>query len=423
MAVAAPSRFGVTALDASAPPPVDVPVQTGFAFPPPAGPPIAPHPGWAPPVPPPPVPPPPSGSDGRLLDRRAGILVAIAIGLGAVMQGIGSLLGNRSSIEPATLIRYDLVLTLGLYAVVAVMIVSQITPSVSLRWGTGRLVSRAAIGVAVGAGLSGVLLWLISAGSGHLRPDPRIVLLMSEGDATHIVITVLITCLAAPLIEETLFRGLLLESIRPRGTAPALLLSAFAFAIWHLNSAALIYYSAMGAVLGGLYIKRGLAASIAAHVGFNGVLTVAAIAVVLGPSHVVDVDGVAMTAPSGWSVVTNATVESFGIDAALRGPDDAIVEVIGGPYGRPFSADTEAAQLQAAGLLPSEFNVDVSSVREMTLPVGQAVEADVTIEGQPGSVVTFASDDRSVAVVFLNAGSSKAKSDFTRMLESIHPSP
>lgn len=425
LAATAASRFGVAAVPAQASArPLDGAGSSAHgpaAAPPPESswaPPAQP-PGWAPPVVPPPPPPPP-GADGRLLNGRAAVLVVVAIVLGAVMQGVATLLGHHTSIEPDTLIRYDIVLTLALYAVVATMIVSQITPSVRLRWGQGPLPLRIAIGLGIGAGLSGVLLFLVSASAGHLRPDPRIVLTMSEGDATHIVLTVLITCAAAPLIEETLFRGLLLESLRSHNTAAALVVSAFAFAIWHLNTAALIYYSAMGAVLGGLYIKRGLAASIAAHVGFNGVLTVAAIAVVLGPAHDVSVDGVTFTAPSGWSVQSNVTAQTFGIDALLSGPDSAVVEVIGGPPGETFDPSGEAARLQSAGsFFPSEVSLDATTVREISLPIGQAVEADISIEGRSGTVVVFGSEQRTLAVMFLNAGSEKARADFAKMLHSI----
>jgi membrane protease YdiL (CAAX protease family) len=177
------------------------------------------------------------------------------------------------------------------------MVVMQITPNVRLRWGGGSLPVRLATGVALGAGLSLVLLGLVSAAAGHLSPDPRIVLLMSEGDPTHIVLMVLITCIAAPLVEETLFRGLLLEALRPRGRGLAIVGSALAFAIWHFIPSALIYYGVLGAGLAAIYLWRGLAASMAAHAGFNGVLTVAAIVVVLGPAHPVAFGGVSFTAP------------------------------------------------------------------------------------------------------------------------------
>jgi hypothetical protein len=261
---------------------------------------------------------------------------------------------------------------------------------------------------------------MVSGSAGHLRPDPRIVLLMSEGDVTHILVTVLISCAAAPLIEETLFRGLLLESLRPRDTAVALIVSAMAFAVWHLTPAALVYYTAMGAVLGWLYLKKGLAASMAAHVGFNGVLTVAAIFVVLGPAHTVNLDGVSFKAPSGWSVESSVTAENIGAAAVVRGPDDALVEVIEGPVGEQFDPDATASRLQSEALpFQSQLSLNRATVREESLPIGRAVEADVSVDGRSGSVVLFPAADRPFAVVFLDAGSERAMADFPKILDSL----
>jgi membrane protease YdiL (CAAX protease family) len=391
----------------------------------------------APPVaPPPPPPPPPPGwapaepvarytedearRDGRLLDRKAAVLVAIAIGLGGILQVVAVELAHRRSIEPDTLIRYDLVLTLGLYAVVAAMIVSQITPSVRLRWGDGPLWLRIGIGAGAGVGFSLVLLALISAASGHLQTDPRIVLLMSEGDPTHIAVTVFIGCIAAPLVEETLFRGLLLESLRPRGKALAIFVSAAAFAVWHLMPASLIYYAALGAALGGLYLKRGLACSIAAHVGFNGVLTVAAIMIVLGPSHLIEFGGLKMTAPSGWSVDTSPAVALSGADVVLVGPSDAELEVVPGPAVNGVSAQIVAQRLADSRLqLQPGLVVDTSTVRLLPVPVGQVVEVSMTAQGRAATLGLLVTQNQSYELVFLGAGSVKAENDFTHMLASL----
>jgi hypothetical protein len=131
------------------------------------------------------------------------VLVAIAIGLGVINQLVALALAHYTSLDNAALIRCDLVLTLGLYAVVGVLIVSQISPAIRLRWGDGPLVNRVGFGAAVGVGISLVLLALVSAASGHLQSDPRVVLMMSEGDPTHILVMVLITCVAAAREVET----------------------------------------------------------------------------------------------------------------------------------------------------------------------------------------------------------------------------
>lgn len=348
------------------------------------------------------------------------MMVALAIGLGGIVQLIALGLTHINGIEPSTLLRYDIVLTLGLYAGVAAMVVSQITPSVRLWWGEGPLGIRVAIGAGVGAVLSGTLLFLVSAGAGHLDPDPRIVTMMSEGDVAHIVLTAFISCLAAPLVEETLFRGLLLESLRPRGARYALVVSAFAFAAWHLMPAALIYYTAMGFVLGRIYLKRGLAASISAHVAFNGVLVIAALAVVLGPSHTFTVNGLTLRAPSGWS--QHATSNPFlGVPDRLDGPAGSMIEVVAGPEGELVEPTVLADELRADRL---PFNTDVvvdrSTVREITLPVGVADEVDVSYDGYDGDLVFVPGSTRTFGLLFMGGGSEKAKADFTSILDSIH---
>lgn len=360
--------------------------------------------------------------DGRLLDRKAGVLVAVAIGLGGVMQLVALALAHVTSIEPEALIRYDIVLTVGFYAVVAAMIVSQITPSVRLRWGDGPLAVRIGLGATVGVGISLVLLGLVSAAAGHLQSDPRIVLLMSEGDATHIIIVVFIGCVVAPLVEETLFRGLLLESLLPRGKPAAIFVSAAAFAVWHFMPASLVYYAALGATLAGLYIKRGLACSIAAHVGFNAVLTIAAISIVLGPSHVIQVEGLTMTAPSGWSVAAGPTAGLSGA-AMLIGPDDAQLEIAVGPAVHNVDPDAVANRLRSGDLpLAAGLTVDTNSVSEVGTLAGDVVEVGFTVDGRQGTVALLAGEGQSYELLFLSAGSEKAQADFSRMVASMQVS-
>jgi membrane protease YdiL (CAAX protease family) len=358
--------------------------------------------------------------DGRLLDKRALRLVAIAIGLGGVMQVVGVVVGKDTHLEPSVLIGIDIVMTLAFYGVVAAMVVMQITPNVRLRWGNGSLVVRLVTGLVLGAGTGGLLLALVSAAVGHLSPDPRFLLLMSEGDPTHIVLVLLIACVAAPLVEETLFRGLLLEALRPRGTAVAVVVSALGFAIWHFIPAALVYYGFMGAGFAVIYLKRGLAASMAAHAGFNGVLTIAAITIVLAPAHLVSVGSLSFTAPGGWSTVASPTVQTTGRLLDLRGPSDAEVAVIELPVATSDTADQLADRLQqGTGRLSSSLGGPVTNVRETTTPVGTAVEVDIDVSSHHGDAVLLPVNGAVYELIFLNAGSVKATEDFSRMLGSM----
>jgi membrane protease YdiL (CAAX protease family) len=447
-AAAAPQALAAPPPPPSAPPSTRFPPPTSSRFPPPASDrfpapassrfPPPPSAQLPPPPPPPPVPDsapagwvPTAGPtetytaadakrDGRLLDHRAAVLVVASIGLGGVMQLVALALSHITSIEPEALIRYDIVLTLSMYATVGVMIVSQITPSVRLRWGDGLLVSRIGIGAAVGIGISLALLGIVSAADGHLQSDPRMVLLMSEGDPTHIIVTFLIGCAIAPLVEETLFRGLLLESLRPRGKAVAIIVSAGAFAVWHFMPSSLIYYAALGAVLGGLYLKRGLACSMAAHVGFNAVLTVAALSIVLGPSHTIDVAGLTVTAPSGWSVQTGTAVNGGFGAASLVGPDDAQIEIIGGEVVSHVSAADIAAALENKQLpLPPGLTLDSNEVGEIHSPAGRLVEVGLTADGRHGTLAVLVKHNRSYEVIFLSAGSDRAVRDFHTIMTTL----
>jgi membrane protease YdiL (CAAX protease family) len=371
--------------------------------------------------------PPDPAAEGRLLSGRALAMVAISIGLGIVIQLVALALSHDHHINQDTMIRADIVLTVVLYAVVATVVISQITTKVRLRWGEGSPVVRIAIGLTIGAGVSGVLLWAISSSAGHLAPDPRVVLLMSTGDAVHIIVVTVLTCVAAPLIEETLFRGLLLESLRRYNTGMAVVVSAMFFAVWHLSPRALIYYTLMGVLLGVIYVKRGLVASIAAHVGFNGVLGVASIIVVLGPGHSYDVDGLRLSIAGGWTQEDVGT--GGGLDFApsllLQGPDGSAISVNAGVGQEPFNPDTVKQRLSTESLpLPPGSSFDAASVREVTLPtVGVSVEADFSYESNRGELVFCAMQGQDFVITFVNGGSPKADADFTKMLDSLQLSP
>jgi membrane protease YdiL (CAAX protease family) len=350
------------------------------------------------------------------------VLVSLSIGLGGLMQLVAYGLSRDDSINQDTLIRVDLVLTLVLYAVVGTLIVSQITPKIRLRWGDGPLALRIANGAVLGLLLGGGILALVSSIAGHLAPDPRIVLLMSGGDPTHVIVMSLLTVVVAPLVEETLFRGLLLESLRGRGKTTAILGSAVFFAVWHFIPTAIPYYVALGAGLGGLYIKRGLASSMAAHACFNGVLTVAAIFVVLGPGHTYDVEGLEITAPSGW---TDVGPHPGGVIdfLALEGPDGSGVSVNPIFADQPFDADQSAERLRESPDLASDgATIDAASIREVQIPgVGESVEADVSVAANHGEMLLFGADGHDYVLVFVNGGSAKADRDFTKMLASLQP--
>lgn len=81
------------------------------------------------------------------------------------------------------------------------------------------------------------------------------------------VVSVITVCLVAPVIEEMLFRGVILRSFLLNYSAPnAIILSSLLFAIFHLTISQLPAAFILGCLLGWLYLRtRSLWPSILAH--------------------------------------------------------------------------------------------------------------------------------------------------------------
>ena len=83
--------------------------------------------------------------------------------------------------------------------------------------------------------------------------------------------------LFVPVVEEWLFRGIVLERLRRFGRFPAVMISAFAFGTFHLLNAGTHFYALVpptvaGLVLGCAYLAGGLRISVLAHIGYNEIL-------------------------------------------------------------------------------------------------------------------------------------------------------
>ncbi len=85
--------------------------------------------------------------------------------------------------------------------------------------------------------------------------------------------TLLTVVVMAPIFEELLFRGVLLESLRLRyGVVTAWVLSSFLFGLVHLHPTIAVNAMIMGLVLGFIYIAtRSLWASVALHAANNAI--------------------------------------------------------------------------------------------------------------------------------------------------------
>jgi membrane protease YdiL (CAAX protease family) len=91
-------------------------------------------------------------------------------------------------------------------------------------------------------------------------------------------VPIFFTCVAAPLLEEMLFRGVILRSfLHQYSRKQAIVWSALIFGLAHLNAYQCVTAFILGLVLGWLYERtRSLWPSILLHAAFNGYVTFSA---------------------------------------------------------------------------------------------------------------------------------------------------
>lgn len=68
---------------------------------------------------------------------------------------------------------------------------------------------------------------------------------------------ILCAVIISPIIEEILFRKVLLENLLPYGTCKAVLLSGFLFGVMHLNIEQLLYSTFVGCICGAIVVRTG----------------------------------------------------------------------------------------------------------------------------------------------------------------------
>ncbi len=99
-------------------------------------------------------------------------------------------------------------------------------------------------------------------------------IVVGQLDGITIFLTILSTAFFVPVIEEYVFRGVVLEVLRPFGTDFAVVASAFAFGVMHFNAAQSMYAFAFGIFSAMAVIITGnIKTSIAFHV-LNNLSTV-----------------------------------------------------------------------------------------------------------------------------------------------------
>jgi len=83
-------------------------------------------------------------------------------------------------------------------------------------------------------------------------------------------ITLAIVCLVGPIMEEIIFRKVLIDRIVPFGELRACLVSALVFGLFHGNFLQFFYAAAIGFIFSYVYVKtRNIFYSIGMHIGLN----------------------------------------------------------------------------------------------------------------------------------------------------------
>jgi membrane protease YdiL (CAAX protease family) len=344
--------------------------------------------------------------------------VRLALGvilLNIVLQAFMLGLVEAGHMERSKAITLLMWMGLVFYGVVLAMIAG---PLVTLRpnWVRGDSATARLLGAEVGVAAAGVLIALTWAAKGHPVLDPAAQATVSEGSVARIVLAFVVIAVVAPVVEELLFRGVVLESLRGRGVFVAVFVSSFLFALAHLGG--LVYYTGCGVVLGVLYWRRGLWASVSAHAAFNGSLVLLSVLVALGPSHLLSADGVSLRAPSDWQVADNAPPAAR---LALSGPSGSSLVVLREPVDATLiDVRSLAAALNSGRVpLPPGWTMQPSSAHVTTYPTGPAVEASMTVNGRAAVIVLFPRRSAVWEVNIATAGSDRAVREYPGLLQTL----
>jgi membrane protease YdiL (CAAX protease family) len=354
------------------------------------------------------------------IDQRAVRTAIGVIGLGLAYQIVMFALGRVGTVEPSTTIRLSLYGACAFYVLVGVVVVSQ-AQHVTFRpaWTEGDSTMAGVVGAATGVAVGAGVLFLSRLAAGHVVVDQRIALIVSERSITRIAAAILIAVVAAPLVEELLFRGLVVESMRVRGAGPAIMTGAVLFSVWHLNPSLFLYYLAMGSLLGRLYWRRGLKSSIAGHAAFNGTITLVAIVLALG-AHTITNNGVSVQVPGGWHRVTSTTAVPASLDLVLAGPSGSGMFV--GHQAMRAGVDVDlnrVAQLIDGGQVPFP-GVELAGRSQVTgYAAGPALRVRVRYRGHAGDVVIVKGAAELWTIVLYTGGSGTAEHDLDSSLSHL----
>ena len=299
------------------------------------------------------------------------VVLAMIVGNAVYQNGLVHLLHGRTR----TVALFASLLCGFLFYLVNWAVASGVARRVRLTPRTGRSVATSvAAGALVGGCAAALGALLVSSSQGHAALDPTAAILVDDGGWVAFAIGVLVIAVVAPLVEEYIFRGLLAESLAPHGRRLALWVSAAGFAAAHLSPVRFPYYLAMGLLLGRLYLRRGIWASITAHAVFNGAVLLTAVIVLTVGSSTIKTHGLQVTMPAGWHSIAPPPLDDY----AAAGPDGALLEIAHGtaPPGIAVNAADVLRGIQQSRTIGNATIMGATAITRETR-AGLTVVADV----------------------------------------------
>ena len=156
-------------------------------------------------------------------------------------------------------------------------------------------------------------------------------------------------CLLGPVIEEILFRGIILESMRQYNERFAIVFSSLIFGLMHCNIPQAVNGFIVGLVLGALYVRsRSLIPSSAVHIIMNTVTSLLSVMLYSDSGMLKKIMGGSISGLNGFAsagIVINLIVRLVSLPAGIT------VLVISGMKGFGLRKANEAGKKRSAPLV------------------------------------------------------------------------
>ncbi len=249
-------------------------------FPPPTGPPVTsatvvPSPTFAPP-------------------REPHPTLPVQVAGGAIIVLTASLLASKYLLDALIDFEWPVVVYVALLGIMGYGPSLLWVRYATRRWGSGRFFHDVGLRPEVGDLGWGPVVWLAAIGTQIVMG--AIVLGLgvplennTDGigdltdDRTYVISIIITAVIAAPFVEEIVFRGLVMRGLRSRlPVVPTIALQAVLFGVAHIdpvrgtgNVGLVLVLSGVGAAFGGgAYLLRRIGPTIVAHAIFNGVVLI-----------------------------------------------------------------------------------------------------------------------------------------------------